>query len=238
MHTVVRDVSVYTQNGNGRRAGTGELFRTGVVAGLPRAYIISKRVVDITLSAVGIAILLPIMTLIAAAVKLESRGPALFGHVRIGEDGRPFRCLKFRTMRNGAHRELHANGELRRIFADNDCKIPLDKDPRVTRVGRFLRKSSLDELPQLFNVLAGSMSLVGPRPVEVEELQWYGEDVDIFLSVKPGITGVWQVVGRSRIKHPERARLELDAIRNSTFRRDLWVLLKTIPVVILARGAL
>jgi lipopolysaccharide/colanic/teichoic acid biosynthesis glycosyltransferase len=178
------------------------------------------------------------MALIALAIKLESRGPALFGHVRIGKGGRPLRCLKFRSMRVGAEKELLADPELKNFYVQNDYKIPLELDPRVTRVGRFLRKSSLDELPQLFNVIAGTMSLVGPRPIVREELHWYGRQATLLLSVKPGITGPWQVQGRSRIGYPERTEVELEGVRRQSFWRDLLVLARSIPAVITARGSL
>ena len=175
---------------------------------------------------------------IAIAIKLESRGPALFGHVRVGLKGKRFRCLKFRSMRPGAQEDLLLDNDLKRLYVENDYKLPVDKDPRVTRVGRFLRKSSLDELPQLFNVLAGTMSLVGPRPVVPDELSWYEDRADKFLSVKPGITGVWQIQGRSRISYPLRTEVELKAIDERSFWSDLVVLAKSIPAVITARGSL
>ncbi len=203
------------------------------------AYAISKRVLDVGVSLTAVVLGAPVMLAIAIAVKLESKGPILFGHVRLGKNGRYFRCFKFRTMRAGAQAELLRDLELKRVYVENDYKIPLEKDPRVTRFGRFLRKSSLDELPQFFNVLGGSMSLVGPRPIVQEELGWYSDDEKAeFLSVRPGITGVWQVQGRSRIGYPDRTRVELDAIRQRSFWRDLKVLTISVPAVITSRGSL
>ena len=202
------------------------------------AYTLAKRALDISVSLLALPILGPLMAAIAIAIKLESRGPALFGHVRLERGGNYFRCLKFRTMRTGAHDELVLDSELQQRYVENDYKLPVDEDPRVTRFGRFLRRSSLDELPQLFNVLAGTMSLVGPRPVVPEELSWYGDQADHFLSVKPGITGVWQIQGRSRISYPRRTHVELEAIQQRSFWRDLKVLIRSVPAVITARGSL
>ncbi len=201
-------------------------------------YAIAKRALDISASLIALALASPIMAAIAVAIKLESKGPALFGHVRVGLNGKRFRCLKFRSMRPGAQEDLLLDDDLKRRYIENDYKLPVDEDPRVTRLGRFLRRSSLDELPQLFNVLAGTMSLVGPRPVVPDELSWYGERAVRFLSVKPGITGVWQIQGRSRIGYPLRTEVELEAIDGRSFWTDLVVLAKSIPAVITARGSL
>jgi lipopolysaccharide/colanic/teichoic acid biosynthesis glycosyltransferase len=202
-------------------------------------YALAKRVLDVALSLTAVVVAAPLMLAIAIAVKLESKGPALFGHIRLGKSGKYFRCFKFRTMRAGAHAELMADPELRRLYVENDFKIPLDDDPRITLIGRFLRKTSLDELPQFFNVLGGSMSLVGPRPIVPEELGWYsGDERAEFLSVRPGITGPWQVQGRSRIGYPERTEVELEGIRTRSFWRDIKVLAVSLPTVITSRGSL
>jgi len=201
-------------------------------------YAIAKRGLDVFASLIALVLASPIMAAIAVAIKLESRGPALFGHVRVGLNGKRFRCLKFRSMRPGAQEDLLLDNDLKRLYVENDYKLPIDKDPRVTRLGRFLRKSSLDELPQLFNVLAGTMSLVGPRPVVPDELSWYEDRADKFLSVKPGITGIWQIQGRSRIGYPLRTEVELQALDERSFWSDLVVLAKSIPAVITARGSL
>jgi exopolysaccharide production protein ExoY len=202
------------------------------------AYLTAKRIFDVVAAALAIALTSPLMALIGIAIRLESKGPAFFGHVRLGRNGERFRCLKFRSMKPGAQADLREDDELWRCYVENDYKIPLEKDPRVTRVGRFLRKTSLDELPQLFNVLGGSMSLVGPRPIVDDEIRWYGEMSEQFLSVRPGITGAWQVQGSSRISYPERTEVELQAIRDRSFLSDLKILLKSIPAVITARGSL
>ncbi len=201
-------------------------------------YVIGKRALDLLVATTAVILTSPVMAAIAIAIRLESRGSVLFGHVRLGKSGKAFRCMKFRTMRAGAQEELLANPILKRRYVENDYKVPLEEDPRITRVGHFLRRSSLDELPQLFNVIAGSMSLVGPRPIVDEELHWYGDRADLFLSVRPGITGVWQVQGRSRIGYPNRTEVELEGIKERAFWRDLRVLITSIPAVITARGSL
>jgi exopolysaccharide production protein ExoY len=201
-------------------------------------YSIAKPALDVGLSVLALVLAAPIMLALAIAIKLESKGPVLYGQVRLGRRAKRFRCYKFRTMRLGADAELLAGPELRRIYLENDYKIPLEKDPRLTSLGRFLRKSSLDELPQFFNVLSGSMSLVGPRPIVPEELEWYRGNEELFLSVRPGITGVWQVQGRSRIGYPERTQVELEGIRRRSLWRDLEVLAASVPAVILSRGSL
>lgn len=202
------------------------------------AYAFSKRAFDIAASLFALALFAPLMLVIAVAIKLESRGPVLFGHVRLTRGGKRFACYKFRSMRPNAQLELESDPELWRLYVENDYKIPLEKDPRVTRIGRFLRKTSLDELPQFFNVVAGSMSLVGPRPIVPDELKWYGERKDEFLSVRPGITGPWQVQGRSRIPYPDRTKVELEGIRRRSFWEDVKVLAASVPAVIKARGSL
>jgi len=201
-------------------------------------YRFAKRALDVSVSVLALLLTSPIMAAIAVAIKIESKGPVFFGHLRLGKHGEFFRCLKFRSMRPGAQEDLFSNPDLKQLYVENDYKLPIDEDPRVTRLGRFLRRSSLDELPQLFNVLAGTMSLVGPRPIVREELDWYGNDAPRFLSVKPGITGVWQIQGRSRIGYPDRTQVELNAIEDRTFWCDLKVLALSIPVVVTARGSL
>lgn len=204
----------------------------------PIVYRFAKRALDISVSVLALLLTSPIMAAIAVAIKIESKGPVFFGHLRLGRHGEFFRCLKFRSMRPGAQEDLFSDSNLKQRYVENDYKLPLDEDPRVTRLGRLLRRSSLDELPQLFNVLAGTMSLVGPRPIVREELEWYGDAAPRFLAVKPGITGVWQIQGRSRISYPDRTHVELNAIEDRSFWRDLKVLVKSVPAVIMARGSL
>ena len=145
--------------------------------------------------------------------------------------------LKFRTRRVDAEEVLRQDPALYQRFLDNDCKLPEGDDPRIFPVGAFLRRTSLDELPQLINVLKGEMSIVGPRPLVGPELEHYGEWAPYFLSIKPGITGYWQVMGRSDVAFPERARLDIHYIQRWSLGLDLWIILKTIPHVLSRRGA-
>ena len=199
--------------------------------------IVSKRTVDVVLSLVAILLLTPAALAIAVAIKRETHGPIHFRQERLGLGGQPFKIWKFRSMRPDAEQVLRADPILYRRYVDNDYKLSPDEDPRVTRVGRFLRRTSLDELPQLINVLLGEMSLVGPRPVVPDEIQHYGSDARVFLGVKPGVTGDWQVSGRSEIAYPERARLDIDYITNWSLGHDLRILARTAAVVFKRTGA-
>ncbi len=207
------------------------------IAVLPRSRRarIAKRTVDIVLSSTGLLVLLPVLLLLALAVKLTSRGPILFVHKRSGLGGRLFRFYKFRTMVLNAEAKKHELAHL------NEMKGPafkMTRDPRVTRLGGVLRKLSLDELPQLWNVLRGDMSLVGPRPPTPDEVERYTTRQLQRLSVIPGITGLWQVSGRSDIADFERwIDLDLKYARSWSMWLDLRILLKTIIVVALVRGA-
>ena len=193
-----------------------------------------KRAIDIVGSSILLLVLLPVLLLTALAVVTTSRGPALYVQERIGKDGRPFRMLKFRSMRRDAHEVrgdvLHLNRVAGPVF-----KIP--NDPRITTVGRFIRKLSIDELPQLVNVLLGDMSLVGPRPPLPDEYATYGERERARLSVTPGITCTWQVSGRSDLDFDTWVEMDLDYIRGWNLRQDLKLLLLTIPAVLSGRGA-
>lgn len=206
----------------------------------PAQYVLQislKRMLDIAGAAAGLLILSPVLGVIALAIKLDSRGPVLFRQWRPGLAGRLFGMLKFRTMHPDAEHILRADADLYRRFLETDCKLPVEIDPRITRVGALLRKTSLDEIPQLFNVLRGEMSLVGPRPVVGPELENYGEWTGSFLAVKPGMTGYWQVNGRSNVTYPERAHLDLMYITQWSLALDLKILLRTIPEVLRIRGA-
>ena len=196
-----------------------------------------KRVLDLVLTSVALVLLAPLFGAIALAVRLESPGPIFFGQSRLGQNGGRFRCLKFRSMHRDAEARLNADPLLKRKYVKNNYKLPEEEDPRLTRVGRFLRKTSLDELPQLFNVLKGDMSLVGPRPIVPQELEEYGAAAPVFLSLKPGITGAWQVDGRSTVGYPDRADIEVEYVRAWSLGRDLLILLRTVPAVLARRGA-
>jgi exopolysaccharide biosynthesis polyprenyl glycosylphosphotransferase len=194
-----------------------------------------KEVFDRVGAAVALAVLSPLLLVVAVLVRCSSRGPALYTQQRIGLHGRPFRMFKFRTMHVGAdarRAELADRNE-----ACGGLLFKIRDDPRVTRVGRWLRRLSLDELPQLFNVLAGSMSLVGPRPPLPCEVALYGTDVQRRLLVKPGMTGLWQISGRSDLSWEDTVRLDLHYVENWSWGLDLVVLLKTARAVLKANGA-
>jgi len=193
--------------------------------------------VDVVVSLTGIAALAPVLVLLVVVLKLNG-GSAVFAHTRVGRNGSLFKCYKFRTMHADPDNRL---AEL--LAEDEEAKqewethFKLKDDPRITRLGLLLRKSSLDELPQLFNVLNGDMSLVGPRPVIEEELRLYGNYASDYLTVRPGITGLWQVSGRNDLDYNERVSLDVTYIRQWSHKLDLRILLKTIAVVFTHRGA-
>jgi lipopolysaccharide/colanic/teichoic acid biosynthesis glycosyltransferase len=181
--------------------------------------------------------LLPVMVMIAVAVRLQDGGPAIFAHSRIGRDGRTFRCYKFRSMRADAEArlaEVLASDPQARAEWARDHK--LRSDPRITPLGDLLRRSSLDELPQLFNVLKGDMSLVGPRPIVEAERVRYGRRFRHYCAVKPGITGLWQVSGRNDVSYRTRVAMDACYARRKCFALDLYILLATVPSVLGARG--
>jgi lipopolysaccharide/colanic/teichoic acid biosynthesis glycosyltransferase len=192
-----------------------------------------KRFLDIVGSTVGLVAAAPIIALLSVAIRLESPGSPFFAHRRVGWRGRPFKCLKLRTMKTGAEELLRADPELYEEYRRNHFKLPEDCDPRTTRLGSLLRKTSLDELPQLWNVLRGEMSLVGPRPVVADELSMYEHSADLLLSVRPGLTGAWAVSGRHGVGYPRRCEIELAYIRNWRLVEDLRILLRTASVVAL-----
>jgi lipopolysaccharide/colanic/teichoic acid biosynthesis glycosyltransferase len=202
-----------------------------------RASLATKRLIDVVGATVGLLLALPVMLILAIAIKIHSPGPVLFAQTRIGRGGRLFRCYKLRTMCVDAEHRLAADEALRGEYERNHFKLPAHADDRITALGRFLRTTSLDELPQFYNVLRGDMSLVGPRPVVSAELAHYASTRDVLLSVRPGITGAWAVRGRSRIGYPERAAIELGYARSWTIRGDLAILARTIGVVLQRRGA-
>jgi exopolysaccharide biosynthesis polyprenyl glycosylphosphotransferase len=222
------------------RSGTvwynGSPFVELTVPGLQGWQLVVKRALDIALATIGLVIAAPIFAIVGIAIKLDSKGPVLFSQERVGYAGRIFRVWKFRTMRQDADElkeslaHLNASGDPR-LF-----KIP--QDPRITPLGRFLRKWSIDELPQLLNVLSGEMSLVGPRPFFVADLKTYHDHHFARLGAKPGITGLWQVKGRSAVTDFEEVvRLDREYIERWSVALDLWILLVTVPAVLRGRGA-
>ncbi len=195
---------------------------------------IAKRTLDIIGGLIGCFILLSVLPIIAVAIKLESRGRVFFVQERIGQDGKPFRCVKFRTMVADAEKKLT---ELIDLEALEEPVFKLEDDPRVTRIGRLLRRWSLDELPQFWNVLRGEMSLIGPRPEETRIVNRYNAYHRRRLAVKPGLSGPMQVNGRGDLTLTERVRLEIEYIENYSLRRDLEILFRTFPAVLHGDGA-
>ncbi len=199
-----------------------------------KLYLVSKQLFDFVMSLVGIILLLPVFFIIALYIKLDDGGPVLHFREIIGQHGRRFFALKFRTMIPDADAYLAQHPELMRKYQQN---MKLKHDPRITHAGKFLRKTSLDELPQLLNVLVGQMSLVGPRIIHPSELPRYGEYAPKRLSVKPGITGLWQISRRQHISYDERVQLDMHYIDTRTFVFDLAILVKTLKVFIVHTGA-
>ena len=203
------------------------------------AWATSKRALDVLVAVLLLLVTLPILALVALAVKLDSPGPVLFRQRRFGRGMHEFPVAKFRTMRHGASDDLHKE-YIRQLMsaedADGDGLKKLTRDPRVTRVGRFLRKTSLDELPQLFNVVAGQMSLVGPRPALAYELEHYEPSHYERFSVRPGLTGLWQVSGRSELGFREMLDLDAAYAREAGPAMDLQILART-PMTLVRRHA-
>ena len=198
-----------------------------------------KTAFDYILTVVGAVFISPLLVYIAYRIKKEDPGPVFFAHTRIGKDGKPFPCYKFRSMVVNSQEMLQkylVKNPAAREEWERDFK--LKDDPRFTPIGKFLRSTSLDELPQIFNVLRGEMSLVGPRPVIQEELdKYYGETAKLYCTVKPGITGLWQVSGRSDIGYDERVALDATYIKYRSMWGDIVILWKTIGVVLMKKGA-
>ncbi len=198
----------------------------------------TKRAADIAISAVALLLLLPLMFGIALMVRATSRGPIFFGHERVGFGGRRFRCYKFRTMVADGDRVL--DEYLDRFPAEREVWLAerkLHNDPRVTPLGAVLRKLSIDELPQLYNIIAGHMSIVGPRPVVADELQNYGNSAVHYLRTRPGLTGLWQISGRNDTSYRERVVMDRLYVQRWSILLDLRIVVMTIPAVLTSRGA-
>ena len=196
------------------------------------------RVLDVLIAAAALLFMGPLMIVVATAIKIPDGGPIFFGHSRIGYEGRSFRCWKFRTMVVDAESRLSAllarDADARREW---DADQKLRQDPRVTPLGLFLRVSSVDELPQLFNVLIGEMSLVGPRPIVPAEVARYGRRFVHYCSVRPGITGLWQVSGRNDVGYRSRVAMDTLFATSATLRLYLWILAATVPAVLRRDGS-
>lgn len=200
-----------------------------------RTYRFFKRFFDLICSLLVIVILSPVFIILGIIVKCTSKGPVFYSHKRIGKNGKEIGIIKFRSMVKNADKMLNDfTEEQKKEFKEN---FKLQNDPRVTKFGKFLRRTSLDELPQLFNIFTGSISIVGPRPVTQEETLLYGKDRDTLLSVKPGLTGLWAVSGRSNISYDERIKLELQYVRECSLWYDFKIIFKTIIPVFKGHGA-
>lgn len=200
-----------------------------------KTYDFVKRGIDIIIASIGLVISLPIFVIVGIIIKLDSKGPVFFKHKRIGKYGKNIGIYKFRTMIDKAEDAMKDfTEEQKREFREN---FKLENDPRVTKVGKILRKTSLDEVPQLINILKGEMSIIGPRPVIATELEKYGENKSKFLSVAPGLTGYWAANGRSDVSYDERIAMELYYVDNRSLLLDIKIFLKTVISVLKGRGA-
>jgi len=233
MNTEIEDIISSIEARNHRALGL-KIKMAAWNSAIRLAYL-AKRLVDILVSLAAIIALSPLMISVAIAIKIESKGPIIFKQIRVGKNGRHFDFYKFRSMRPSAE------SEKKTILSKNDSSdgviFKMKKDPRITRIGGFIRKFSIDELPQLFNVLEGSMSLVGPRPPLPAEVKSYTLEDRKRLHIKPGITCIWQVSGRSDIPFRQQVKLDEEYIKTRGFWKDIMILVKTIPAVLTGKGA-
>ena len=198
----------------------------------------TKRTFDVMVATAMLLFALPAMFFIAVIMFSTDRGPILFSHERIGQNGKRFRCLKFRSMVVDSQEALRRHLEMfPQARAEWEATQKLRDDPRITPLGRFLRVTSLDELPQLINVIKGDMSLVGPRPIVQDEVVRYADQIEHYAAVRPGITGLWQVSGRSDVDYEQRVQLDTLYVREWSFIGDLVIMLKTVKVVVLRTGS-
>lgn len=201
-----------------------------------KPYIYVKRGIDVILSTIALVVLSPLFLILAILIKLDSKGSVFFLHTRIGKNGKNIKIYKFRTMVTNAE-------ELIKEFTPEQMKeykenYKLTNDPRITKIGKFLRKTSLDELPQLINIINGDLSIIGPRPVVKDELEKYEENIAKFLSVTPGLTGNWAANGRNNTTYEERMKLELEYVDNISLKTDIKIFFQTIYAVIKKEGAM
>lgn len=197
-----------------------------------------KRIMDLALAIPMAIFLLPALALIAATVRIDDRGPVLFKQTRRGKDGKPFTCYKFRTMVVDAQERLdHLLANDPEALREWEETQKLKNDPRITRRGGLLRRTSLDELPQLWNIIKGEMSVVGPRPIVKDEVRRYGSDIAHYDSVRPGVIGLWQISGRNDTTYAKRIALDVDYAQQRTIFLDVFILLKSIPAILFKRGA-
>ena len=198
---------------------------------------LAKRIFDIVFALFVLTVFSPVYLILIIAIALNSKGPIFYVQQRIGKDRQPFNCIKFRTMVNNADTMLETivenSPQMRQEFQDS---YKLKQDPRITTIGKFLRLTSLDEFPQFWNVLKGEMSVVGPRPLVPEELPKYGHKIDTVLTIKPGITGLWQVSGRNDIPYPKRVQIDVYYATSHNWLLDLWIVYKTIGVIVFPKN--
>ena len=198
----------------------------------------SKRIFDVIIASITLIVFLPLFAFVVLLLKLTDPGPVIFRHIRVGQGGRRFACFKFRSM------VLDSDKVLKTLLESDpaarkewDRTQKLANDPRITPLGKFLRQSSLDELPQLINVIRGDMSLVGPRPIVPSELTRYGDKLSLYLQARPGITGIWQVSGRNDCGYDRRIEMDANYVRNWRFSTDFVILLRTLGAVLAQRGS-
>ncbi|HEY8007398.1 MAG TPA: sugar transferase [Methylocella sp.] len=198
----------------------------------------AKRIFDVIVASITLFLFLPLFAFVVLLLKLTDPGPVIFSHVRVGQGGRRFACLKFRSMVTDSDKVLKSLLESDPTArAEWERTQKLTNDPRITAVGKFLRQSSLDELPQLINVIRGDMSLVGPRPVVPSEVGRYGEKLGLYLQARPGITGVWQVSGRNDCGYDKRIEMDANYVRNWRISNDIVILMRTLGAVIARKGS-
>ncbi|MGX7042346.1 sugar transferase [Leuconostoc holzapfelii] len=203
-----------------------------------QSYLIAKRLIDIVFALLGLIVLSPIFLIVYILLKVDQpKSPAFFKQQRVGRYGKTFDIYKFRSMVPNAEEILKSDSALYEKYVANGYKLPTKEDPRITRLGAFLRRSTIDELPQFWNMLIGDMSLVGPRPIVAEELKEYGDQVDLFLSVRPGALGLWQASGRSLIEYPERTQIELEYVANAGFFYDISIVFRNVIAIFKSKGA-
>jgi exopolysaccharide production protein ExoY len=201
-------------------------------------FLFIKRIIDIIGAVVGLLIFFPFVIIFSGFYFFgQNKGPMFFKQERIGKKGEKFYIYKFRSMVIDAENKLKEDKKLYKKYLENNYKLEQEEDPRITPFGRFIRKTSLDELPQFINVLKGEMSLVGPRPIVEDEIKEYSSKINVFTSVKPGLTGYWQISGRSHVGYPERVDLELYYVYRKSLIFDIKILIKTIIIVIIKKGA-
>lgn len=220
---------------NGTAVSISHIHTSNSSTQVSKQYLIIKRILDIIFSSAGVVVLFPVFVVITYIIRLTSKGPAIYKHKRVGLNGKAFNCLKFRTMVSDADNlEKYLTPEQLRQFK---TAYKLDNDPRVTKFGRFLRRTSIDEFLQFLNILKGDMSFVGPRPVTYEELEKYGDNAKLCFSVKPGLTGMWQVNGRSETTYEKRVMLDINYVDSPNIFTDLKLMLRSLSVVLSRKGA-